>query len=950
MVSHGDQLHLEHPCGDCGGGDVHGSFNKVGQHTLSKYVDVRFFQPSQRIFRIAEWLETYDLDSDKLRNLGILDKISSTKTARSTFFVKGICCAAECPPIRSILGQFDGVSNVSINVTTKMVYVDHSQAVTAHMLCDALDRERFQASIQCDAFAGESVSNFVVTSTIDLGTVSDFEAGLVSSVIEEFGPDLVQSFDIKGNTLTVVHYPMQVTARGILETLLSRTGLSGNIVTDGYDPLTWLESVGSLDVGVLDDVRDEKVPRPKLTVILSGVCWVVSMFSLIGGKYEPFKFVGLASVALGLPPIGIKAFLTLKRFQFDTNCLMFFASIGAVALQEYAEAAAVVFLFAASEWLETRATSRARHALRSIVRLRPDTANIIHPETREVVMVPAKVVPIGTVVSVRTGDKVPCDGQVVEGFSVLDESSLTGESRPVEKGPLSKVSGGTINVGSSPLLVRTTTTADDSAVSKLIRLIEEAQANRSETEKMVDDFARLYTPLVVIGAILMCTIPWAFGRDVGREWTNIGLIIVVVACPCALIISTPVSYVAGLAATAKKGIVVKGGAHLEALGMTTTICFDKTGTLTKGKFAMLELVPIGNHLSRSEVFQYLTTIEERASHPVSQALIAAGKNEGVALSKNLKLQKHRIMAGEGVSGVINGKEVYVGNERLFIRLRMLQNIPEVVSDKVEGWKALGGTIGFMSVEGYGLVCAYVCADSVREEARKVLGDLRRLGISSLMLTGDNRYAARAIGDIVGIPRDSIKSELMPEEKLEIVQSLHAEGGKEARGCLSCLQKNVVVMCGDGVNDGPALALATVGVAMGDGCELAMETADVTLLDSNLEKLEYSIQMGRRVIRKIKENIIFSLVVKLTVLGFTLAGSGKLWAAIASDVGAMLLVTLNAMTLLPPSESVPVPIAQNFETTSCATESKPPSSVVRRSCHKSCCSSSEGQKTSELPTG
>ena len=235
---------------------------------------------------------------------------------------------------------------------------------------------------------------------------------------------------------------------------------------------------------------------------------------------EHLKWVALVSVAFGIPPIAVKAFRTMRRYQFDTNCLMFFASVGAIALQDYTEAAAVVFLFALSEWLEVRATSRARQALAAIVNLRPEKANLVHPFTQEILSVPASSVPVGALVSVKTGDKIPCDGVVVEGISTVDESSLTGESRPIRKGPKDKVSGGTVNSGLSPLMVQTTSSSEDSAVSRLIRLVEEAQANRSDTEKIVDEFAKVYTPIVVLSAILMCSIPWIFGRETGREWTR----------------------------------------------------------------------------------------------------------------------------------------------------------------------------------------------------------------------------------------------------------------------------------------------------------------------------------------------------------------------------------------------------------------------------------------------
>ena len=258
-----------------------------------------------------------------------------------------------------------------------------------------------------------------------------------------------------------------------------------------------------------------------------------------------------------------------------------------------------------------------------------------------------------------------------EGYSTVDESSLTGESRPIRKGPNDKVSGGTVNSGLCSTNGENHSHAENSAVSRLIRLVEEAQANRSETEKLVDEFAKVYTPVVVLAALFMCTIPWAFGKETGREWTHNGLILVVVACPCALIISTPVSYVAGLAAAAQKGILIKGGANLEALGAVKHVCFDKTGTLTNGEFALLNMKVLDDSLTRNKVFQFLCLMEERASHPVAQAILTAAKNENVALPKKMVLQKHTIINGEGVAGVIDGLEVYVGNERLFARLGFL---------------------------------------------------------------------------------------------------------------------------------------------------------------------------------------------------------------------------------------------------------------------------------------
>ena len=513
-------------------------------------------------------------------------------------------------------------------------------------------------------------------------------------------------------------------------------------------------------------------------------------------------------------------------------------------------------------------------------------------------IVSASDVPVGAIVAVKTGDKIPCDGVVVEGQSAVDESSLTGESRPIKKGPKDLVSGGTVNCGQTHLMIQTTKTAENSAISRLVTLVEEAQANRSQTERIVDEFAKVYTPVVVLAALCMCTIPWAFGSDTGREWTNNGLVLIVVACPCALIISTPITYLAGLAATAQRGILIKGGAHLEALGLVKAICFDKTGTLTQGSFALLSIMNIGEKYTRKQVLEYLVLMEERANHPLALAIVDGARKEGVVSPKYKPVKNHTFLAGEGLSGQIDGKQIHVGNERLMNRLDLYESLSEDLESMICNWELMAGTVGFMSIEGDGIVCAFCVADAIRPESMEVVEALQRLGISVNMLTGDNKDAARAIGHMVGLKEEGIKSQLLPEEKLEFITSLKENSAKRSVLSNPMSKRQLVCMIGDGVNDAPALAAADLGVAMGVGAALAMETADVTLLDSNLKKLLYSIQMGRRVLWRIKENVVLSLAVKFLVLGFTFAGKVKLWAAIVSDIGAMIVVTLNGMRLLP----------------------------------------------------
>ena len=444
---------------------------------------------------------------------------------------------------------------------------------------------------------------------------------------------------------------------------------------------------------------------------------------------------------------------------------------------------------------------------------------------------------------------------------------------------------------------------------------------------MVDSFARIYTPVVVLVALCMCTIPWAFGTETGKFWAMNGLITIVgiqsfahgclavsnkflisiylvhspqvIACPCALIISTPVTYVAGLAAAAQKGVIVKGGQHLEGLGRVKSIAFDKTGTLSRGVFALLHFDVIGETRSRKEVLGMLALIEAPASHPLSDAIVKGAANEQVDIPK-LKLENHTLLPGEGITANVEGKNVHVGNRRLFERLGLYDELPEDAKVTTEGWANAGGTTGFISIEGEGIVGAYCVADKIRDETKDVVAALKGMGIEITMLTGDQRPAALGIGGQIGLDEDDIRSELLPQDKLVEIGNMVDEF-EEAKQCWRA--KRTVMMVGDGVNDAPALALADVSVAMGEGAALAMDTADVTLMDSNLNKLLYIVRMGSRVNSTIIENVAFSLIVKAVVMGFTFAGKAFLWAAIASDVGAMLIVTLNGMKLLPSSRAV-----------------------------------------------
>jgi Cd2+/Zn2+-exporting ATPase len=832
---------------------------------------------------------------------------SSSSKGRSKFQVlSGICCASEIPVVKGILEPIDGIDGVMVHAATKIAYVDHDTGIiSAETIANTLTDSGFETKIQQDFSKDkQAVSSFVLSKLSIAPTDSKTMVSDLKTFLETYEKNIVESYQVvkKSMAIDILHNPLLVSAESLRLSILEATQLQTTVEEDGNDGKLWefaaSNALESADEEEADGSEDDVGVGLRPAVAICGVLWIVSMLSNLGGNWEILSYWGLLSVGFGMPPIAQKAYKTARRGNIDTNVLMSLAILGAVFLGEYDEAAAVTFLFSLSEWLEDKATHRANVALKAIVHLKPETANLIHPKTHELILVPATVVPVGALVAVKTGDKIPCDGVVVEGTSTVDESSLTGESRPVLKAPKDEVSGGTLNNGNTQLVVKTTQTSDDSAVSRLIRLVEEAQANRSETEKIVDSFAKVYTPVVVLSALTMCTLSWLWGPVVGKDWTSKGLSLIVIACPCALVISTPISYVAGLAATAQNGILVKGGAYLEALGQLQHVCFDKTGTLTAGDFHLLKLV-VAHPERRQEILKYLALMEARATHPLAKSLVDGIQAEGVSIPKTLKIQDHTFLPGEGVKGIIQDKEVYVGNERLFRRLNLWKTLPTDWNEQVKSWESMGGTIGFLSIQGEGIVCGYCVADAPRPETRGVLKDLKKMGLTVTMLTGDKRDTALAIGKTIGLEEANIQSELLPEEKLAFVQDLkNHEGVSNPLLALFVSEPRLVLMCGDGVNDAPSLAASDVGVAMGAGAALAMETADVTLMDSHLTKLLYSINMGRKVIQTIRQNVVFSILVKLLVLGLTLTDRVGLWAAIGSDVGSMILVTLNGMSLLP----------------------------------------------------
>merc|ERR1712166_448376 len=621
------------------------------------------------------------------------------------------------------------------------------------------------------------------------------------------------------------------------------------------------------------------------------------------------KYVGLGSVALCILPILKRSWGSLKMCIMDINTLMTIAVIGACLMEDYSEAAAVVVLFALSDWLSTRATARARNAVVALIALRPDVAVLAHDGT----IVPVEDVQVGTIVSVRSGDKIPVDGTVETGTSSVNEANLTGESVPTKKSIGDGVHAGTINVGGGYLEIRSTSLSQDSAMSRLVQLVQQAQAETSPTEQLVMKIAKIYTPCVVLLSTLLATIPWAWGYDVGMEYLRVALVTLIIACPCALVISTPIAYVCGLAHAARVGILVKGGQHLETLGHIKVLALDKTGTLTTGRFELqhVEIVKSiatifeNEVLDRDRVLSLLLTVESRASHPISAALCSSAIAEGAKAIEG-DVADFNTIKGEGICGTVDGHMLEVGNKRLLERVAPSQ-ISSEMTTITNTWEDVeGGTVGYFCMDGK-LVAAFSVSDSPRPEAKEAIEMLHKLGVATTMLTGDNEGSALAVQRATGVTE--VHASLLPEDKTGHLKILRSDSQYKSDRCCGlkcfgfCGGKNLkedawIGMVGDGVNDAPALALATVGIAMGaTGTVAAMETADVTLMDTDLRKLAKAIRLGRMTVSKIRQNIIFSIVTKLVVFAISFAGYPFLWLAIATDVGAMIAVTINSSTLL-----------------------------------------------------
>jgi len=579
------------------------------------------------------------------------------------------------------------------------------------------------------------------------------------------------------------------------------------------------------------------------------------------------------SILAGIWYVMPKAWSSLRALRPDMNLLMTIAVIGAILIGEWFEAATVAFLFAVALLLESWSVGRARRAVQSLLEPAPPMARV--KQNGQMVEMASEQVKVGSVFIVRPGEKIPLDGEVVIGQSDVNQAPITGESVPVAVEPGEDVFAGTIN-GDGLLEIRSSKAADQTTLANIIRLINQAQSRRAPSEQWVDRFARVYTPLVLAMALAVFLLPPLLVDGAWNVWFHRALVLLVIACPCALVISTPVSIVAALARSARNGVLVKGGLFMEAPARLNVVAFDKTGTLTEGKPRVTQLMALGAH-DESELLRIAAGLEAGSTHPLAQAIVSAAQERGLTVEP---VADHRAIPGRGVTGRIDEKTYWLGSRRYLIE-RGQQT--QILADQLQALASAGHTAVIIGDDA-GVSGLIALADQPRAEARSSIDALHRLGIDRVaMLTGDNQTTARAIADQLGI--DDVYAELLPEDKVAKVEELVREYGR-------------VAMVGDGINDAPALAVASVGIAMGAaGSDAAIETADIALMADELNRMPWIVAHARRTLNIIRQNIVFAIGLKVVFVVLTILGLATLWMAIAADMGASLVVIFNGLRLL-----------------------------------------------------
>lgn len=681
-------------------------------------------------------------------------------------------------------------------------------------------------------------------------------------------------FDLIRRELTVAHRPGDEER---IRTALTSIGMDPVVKAPGG------EEAESGEDGAL--ARRPLVSRIEWVLLgLSGLCALAAEVSAWWAGDEgapPVVALAVGSILLGGREMVVKGWRALRTFTLGINFLMTIAVAGAIAIGEWPEAAMVTFLFALAEVIEAYALDRSRGAIRSLMALAPDRASIAEGEGwREV---PTARVPVGARVRVRPGERIPLDGVVVAGASTVNQAPITGESMPVEKGEGDPLFAGTINERGY-LEFEVTANRKGTTLARIIEAVQKAQASKAPTQRFVDRFARVYTPIVVVLALLVAAGPPLLFGEAFYPWLYRALVLLVIACPCALVISTPVTVVSGLAAAARRGILVKGGGYLEEGRRLRLVALDKTGTLTQGAPSVTDVIALGDGRTEDDVLRIAASLEARSEHPVAAAVVErwmvrqAETAAGDGAARLLPVDRFEALTGLGVAGEIEGRRYLLGRSRLTGDGAASNG----VSRTLERLEREGKTAVLLSAgdEPVGILAV---ADTVRRTSVAAIEALHALGIRTVMLTGDNQTTADAVARATGI--DDARGGLLPEEKLQAIDELVRTHG-------------VVGMVGDGINDAPALARANIGFAMGAaGSDTAIETADVALMEDDLEKLPAFVRLSRRTGRILTQNIALALGIKAVFFLLAVTGAATLWMAVFADMGASLLVVFNGLRLL-----------------------------------------------------
>ncbi|WP_430757149.1 heavy metal translocating P-type ATPase [Pseudobacillus badius] len=756
--------------------------------------------------------------------------------------IQGMDCPACAATIEKSLVKMPGIKTIQVNYSTAKMQISADEDITSSLIKNQVEKLGFKA---------ESLDRNEKSQTF---TIEGMDCGACAVTLEKHMKNVPTVEEVRVNFSTgKMHIAHELSVEAIAK----------EVANAGFE-------------AVLSTGRNNEVPVNKKgasTTTISGILLALGFFGSFNGVTPSLiTMLYAASILIGGYKPARSAYYAIKSRSLDMNVLMISAAIGAALIGEWFEGATVVWLFALGAALQNKSIERTRESIRGLMNLAPQEAwvktgqNLSHK--------PVETIQIGDIIVIKPGEKIPLDGEVIAGSSTVNQAPITGESLPIDKNIQDIVYAGTVNESGS-LEVKVTKLVKDTAIARIIHLVEEAQEQKAPTEAFIDRFAKIYTPIVFMMAIIVMVIPPLVGWGSWGEWLYKGLELLVVACPCALVISTPVAIVSAIGNAARNGILIKGGTFLETAGALNAIAFDKTGTLTEGKPKVSTIYTVNG--TEEELLTIARTIEEHSQHPIASAIVTYASERGIA---PLAGENFTALAGKGAKANILGVDHFAGNPKLFQEL----NVPlEGMESRIQSLQGEGNTLVIVGTHSkvFGIIAV---SDTIRKATARALKEIKDVGVEQVvMLTGDNEGTAKKIGSQAGV--DRVFAELMPEDKVQAVKQLQSEG-------------KIVAMVGDGINDAPALATADLGIAMGGaGTDTAMETADIVLMADNLEKLPHTVKLSRKALSIIKQNIWFSLLTKLAALILIFTGDLTLWMAVMSDTGAAILVILNSMRLL-----------------------------------------------------